>query len=65
MMESLKTLYSLAKTKTEEKAATKQLIEKLLAGQARVLLLPLMINDNRLVNTIQQDNTNTPSRMKA
>lgn len=46
-METLKTLYSLAKTKREEKATTKQLIEKLLAGQARVLLLPLMINDNR------------------
>lgn len=46
-METLKTLYSLAKTKREEKTATKQLIEKLLAGQARVLLLPLMINDNR------------------
>lgn len=64
-MESLKTLYSLSKTEKEEKATTKQLIEKILAGQVRVLLLSLMINDNRLVNTIQQDNTNTPSRMKA
>jgi len=46
-MESLKTSYSLAKTKSKEKATTKQLIEKLLAGQAGVLLLSLMINDNR------------------